>query len=107
MKIITYQDIIKELPATFIRKIDECCSFCGNVRHNELFYKLQITVSRNYGIKENTDRYHAFYLCATRPCGDDLRYIGQYAGLGKLTLEEALLELKNNPLVIEEMKNDI
>lgn len=88
------ENIISNLPVQLTKEIKEPCYCCGNERTQVLQYTLQLKVTRTYSLNRPIDRYHAFYLCGSRPCGDSLRYIGQACGLGELSLAEALTKLR-------------
>lgn len=91
---MSIESIINSLPIQIVKEVNERCHCCGSERKEVLNYTLQLKVHRTYTLNRAVDRYHAFYLCGSRPCGDSLRYIGEACGLGETSLEQALLKLK-------------
>lgn len=89
------EKLLETIPVTITKEIEITCFSCGTKYKRKCRYELQIKLSKHearMGVMKR--RYHIFYECGAFGYGDSDRYIGNPCGLGFLTLEEAIKDLK-------------
>lgn len=92
---MTVEEIIASMPDVIMREETISCACCGAEKKVKLKYTLQLSVFRTYGVDgKATDHYKACYVSCDSVLGYDMKYIGEYSGLGEHSLSEALLKLK-------------
>lgn len=101
---MSFEELINQLPQRIQRHEQEPCLYCGSHREVLKNYEFKIDVEEfdirhNYETGKTTRAKHflVYYQSGNK-------YIGERTGLGKLSIEEAINNLKKEPIVMDAIK---
>lgn len=104
---MTFEELINQLPQRIQLLEQEPCACCGHQRNVLKNFELKIDVAEydiyhNYNTGKTTraKHFHVYYQSGNK-------YIGEPTGLGRLSIEEAINNLKKYPLVLAAIKNKL